>query len=395
MKRVIDILAVLFLVFVLGSCSSVKTHAQNYTPKIKANSTVTITKNWNLNGKTVVLPEGVTLNVKNGVIQNGTLVGKKTKLAGKEKGVFNKVKIGGTWNVPTISSSLFVDLSEDNALRNVMALTNTSVRNVVTIEKGTYSIKLVKNQETGLYVRSNTTLILNGTIRLKPNSFTNYHVVEATGNSIVIKGTGSIVGDKDSHTGKSGEWGMGLDVARGNNVRISGLIIKDCWGDCIYIGDKSKNVIIDSCILVNGRRQGISITSADGVTVKNCHIWKVSGTDPQYGIDVEPNKGCEVDNVLIENVVVTDCYGGISCWHDIGAKIGRVTVRNCKVSHTKAKYPVRLMRAGSVALINCEVESESDYCVLLQDIEQLSTSDNKLNAKGRKPQNVINCKIKK
>lgn len=395
MKRVKDILAVLFLVFVLGSCSSVKTHAQNYTPKIKANSTVIITKNWNLNGKTVVLPEGVTLNVKNGVIQNGTLVGKKTKLAGKEKGVFNKVKIGGTWNVPTISSSLFVDLSEDNALRNVMALTDTRVRNVVTIEKGTYSIKLVKNQETGLYVRSNTTLILNGTIRLKPNSFTNYHVVEATGNSIVIKGTGSIVGDKDSHTGKSGEWGMGLDVARGNNVRISGLIIKDCWGDCIYIGDKSKNVIIDSCILVNGRRQGISITSADGVTVKNCHISKVSGTDPQYGIDVEPNKGCEVDNVLIENVVVTDCYGGISCWHDIGAKIGRVTVRNCKVSHTKAKYPVRLMRAGSVALTNCEVESESDYCVLLQDIEQLSTSDNKLNAKGRKPQNVINCKIKK
>lgn len=319
----------------------------------------------------------------------------KTKITGKSKAVFNKVNIEGSWNVPTISSSIFVDLSEDNALRNVMALTDTSVRNVVTIEKGNYSIKLVKNQETGIYVRSNTTFVLNGTIRLKPNALTNYHVVEATGNNIVIKGAGSIIGDQDTHTGKTGEWGMGLDVARGSNVSISGLTIKDCWGDCIYIGDKSKNVIIDNCTLTNGRRQGISITSANGVIIKNCHISKVSGTDPQYGIDVEPNKGCEVDNVLIENVTVTDCYGGIACYREEGATIKNVIVRNCKVDGPKAKYPIRMMRAQNVTIDSCEVNSESDYCALVQDVEVLNAITNKWSTKGRKPLNTINVKKKK
>ena len=394
MKRLKDIFVILILVVICGSFSSMKTQAQNYSPKLKANSTVEITRNWDLKGKTVVLPDGITLNVKNGEIQNGTLVGKKTKIAGKKTNVFNKVNIEGSWNVPIISSRLFVDLCEDNALRNVMALTDTSVRNVVTIEKGNYSIKLVKNQETGIYVRSNTTLFLNGTIRLEPNSFTNYHVVEATGRNIVIKGKGTIIGDKVTHTGTSGEWGMGLDIAGGSNIKISGLTIKNCWGDCIYIGGKSKNVTIDSCSLNNGRRQGISITNANGITIKNCHISKVSGTNPQYGIDVEPNKGCEVDSILIDNVTVTDCHGGIMCWRDTGATIKNVIVRNCKVSGTKVKYPICMMRAESIIIENCEVDSQSDYCILVQDVNNLNASSNKWHTKGLKPMNTINVKKK-
>ena len=394
MKKVIDPLIVLLAIIILGACYSLKIHAQNYLPRIKANSEVTITEDWNLNGRTVVLPEGVTLNVKRGQIKNGTLVGNMTKLTGKQQSVFNKVTIEGSWNVPTISSALFFDLSADNALRDVMALTDTSVNNVVTIEKGIYSIKLVKNQETGIYVRSNTTLMINGTIRLTPNAFTNYHVVEATGRNIVIKGNGTIIGDKGAHTGASGEWGMGLDVAGGTNVKVSDLTIKDCWGDCIYIGDKSKNVTIDKCTLINGRRQGISITSASGVTIKNCHISKVSGTDPQYGIDVEPNKGCEVDNIIIDNVTVTDCYGGIMCWRNTEAIIKNMTVRNCKVSGTRAKYPLYMMGAEAVKIENCEVDSQSDYCVLVQDVNVLNASSNKWNTKGRKPLNTINVKKK-
>lgn len=394
MKRVIDVLFALVMVVLMSSCSSVKTHAQNYSPKIKANAIVPITRDWNLNGKTVVLPEGVTLNVKNGEIINGTLVGKKTKLIGNTNSVFNKVNIEGSWNVPIISSNFFVDLSEDNALRNVLALADTSIKNVVTIEKGTYSIKLERNEETGIYVKSNTTFVLNGTIQLKSNNFTNYQVIEATGDNIVIKGTGTIIGDKDTHIGKAGEWGMGLDVEKGCNICISGLTIKDCWGDCIYIGDKSKNVTVDSCTLINGRRQGISITSANGVTIKNCHISKVSGTDPQYGIDVEPNKGCEVDNILIENVIVSDCFGGIMCWRDTGATIKNVTVRNCRVSGTKAKYPIRMMRAEAVKIENCEVDSQSDYCALVQDVDMLEASSNNWITKGRKPMNTINIKKK-
>lgn len=381
MKRVIDILAVLFLVFVLGSCSSVKTHAQNYTPKIKANSNVTITKNWNLNGKTVVLPEGVTLNLKNGEIQNGTLVGNKTKLIGKSKAVFNKVNIEGSWNVPTISSSLFVDLSEDNALRNVMALTDTSVRNVVTIEKGNYSIKLVKNQETGIYIRSNTTLVLNGTIRLKPNAFTNYHVVEATGNNIVIKGSGTIIGDKDTHTGKTGEWGMGLDVARGTNVNISGLTIKDCWGDCIYIGDNSKKVTVDNCTLLNGRRQGISVTSADGVKISHCNIHEIYGTAPGCAIDIEPNENCSVKNVIIEYIKTQYCRSGIVA--SVMAReafVDSFTVSNCYVSNVMGMMGIAAIGVDKVSIERCYSENDQNYCIQIQDCKNAVVYESEVNS---------------
>lgn len=391
MKRVIDILIVLFLVFVFGSCSSVKTHAQNYTPKINANSTVTITKNWDLKGKSVVLPEGVTLYVKNGVIQNGTLVGNNTKLAGKSKGVFNKVNIEGSWNVPTISSSLFVDLSEDNALRNVMALTDTNVRNVVTIEKGNYSIKLVKNQETGIYVRSNTTLVLNGTIRLKPNAFTNYQVVEATGNNIVIKGAGSIIGDKDTHTGKIGEWGMGLDVARGNNVSISGLTIKDCWGDCIYVGNKSQNVTIDSCILVNGRRQGISVTSADDVHISGCLIKDIAGTNPEYAIDLEPNQNGKVTNVKVVNCRAINCKGGFLCWGGAkGAYIGSVLFDKCTVEGNSKKYPYHFTKVDNLTVNECTATQNR---IFVEEVKNSKLTNNKVgNKTGSSIYNFEKCK---
>lgn len=368
MKRVNDIFVILILIVFCGSFSSMKMQAKNYSPKLKANSTVEITRNWDLKGKTVVLPDGITLNVKNGEIKNGTLVGKKTKLAGKKTNVFNKVNIEGSWNVSIISSSLFVNLSEDNALRNVMALTDTSVRNVVTIEKGTYSIKLTKNQETGLYVRSNTTLILNGTIRLKPNSFTNYHVVEATGNNIVIKGTGSIVGDKDSHTGKSGEWGMGLDVARGNNVRISGLIIKDCWGDCIYIGDKSKNVTIEKCTLINGRRQGVSITEASNVEIKDSKIYNIGGVEPGFAIDVETNKGTHINKVRISGVVMHNCKGGIQVnGHAPNSSVTDVSASNCTVYGMTGPLNMVCYNSSNVMFKNNKLDKAEKKCVKFQD----------------------------
>ena len=103
---------------------------------------------------------------------------------------------------------------------------------------------------------------------------------------------------------------MGVDFFRVENASISGITIKDCWGDCIYVGDESKNVTIDNCILNNGRRQGISITSANGVIVRKCTICDVGGTDPEYAIDIEPNKGKTIDNILIENVTVKNCKGG-------------------------------------------------------------------------------------
>ena len=47
---------------------------------------------------------------------------------------------------------------------------------------------------------------------------------------------------------------------------------------------------IVGCMISNGRRQGLSITSGDNILVENCQIRKVYGTAPQYEIDIEPTQ---------------------------------------------------------------------------------------------------------
>ena len=383
-----------------NSCANAKTVSTNNIGNegdtlvfpAKANSIYTIRRNIDLKGKTYIMPVGVTIKIQKGVIMNGTLIGKGTKIEGMQP-VFDKVTIKGDWNVPKISTVLFKNLNYDNSLRDVMSLTNKNLSNTVEIKKGIYYIHLSKNEETGIYIHSNTSVVLDGEIRLRPNGFTNYSIVGINGRNSSIKGSGEIIGDKKTHTGKAGEWGMGVEFSASCNASVSGITIRDCWGDCIYVGGESKNITISNCTLDNGRRQGISITSADSVWVKDCIISNVSGTAPQYAIDIEPNANQVVSNVTVRNVRAINCVGGFEVWGKASnAKVMNVVFSNCSSSGTTAKYPFLIMTAENVSIENCNVDSDSDYSVLAQRISSLKARDNTFKSKGRKPLNVLQCK---
>jgi len=360
--------------------------------EVTPHSTYLVTKEIDLRGQKVVLPEGVTLKFKNGFFANGEIIGNGTKISGKSSGIFNRVTISGTWNVPEISTAMFRDLSYDNALRDVVALSDPSVHNIITIDKGDYVAKVTGNIP-AVTIKSNTDVILNGTIKLKSNKLNQYYIVNLSGANINLSGSGQIIGDKFSHTGTTGEWGMGVNVSAGENIVISGITIKECWGDCIYVGNSSKNVTIVNCTLINGRRQGISVTSANGVTIKNCNISNVNGTAPQYAIDIEPNKGESVDNVLIDNVKAINCFGGFQIYGKApGARIGTVTIRNSSVENSKSKYPICLIHGEKIIMENCYVDSSDRTSVLMQEIKNVIANKNTLKSNNSVPFKVIQCK---
>lgn len=200
------------------------------------NGVYVINDTIDLNRKTLYIPANSTLSIRGGVIRNGIVNGDNTILKYKKGSVvFDSVHIKGTWVVSSIRSSLFKDLSYDNSLKDVIALTNPKIYNTVVIEKGVYQVTAFKPKDICLQVESNTDDILYGDIFLTPNNYVMYSIVRLEGDNITFKGTGSINGDKYTHTGKEGEWGMGIFVMGGRNVRISGLTVKECWGDCIYI----------------------------------------------------------------------------------------------------------------------------------------------------------------
>lgn len=362
----------------------------------KEGKTTVIKHVVDLKGEELVFPKNVTLKFeKGGCLKNGKITATNTFVTGYKQGIFDGVEITGQWNVPYISTNMFKNSSSPNSLRNVFALASDKVNNVITIPEGNYEVAATHNGHTILSIPSNTKVIINGTITMLPNDFTSYYIVELKGDNIQLHGKGEIIGDKQTHTGSKGEWGMGVVLRNSKNIHIYDLTIRDCWGDCIYIGTSSENIKIDNCTLINGRRQGISITSANGVYISNCNISEVKGTAPQYGIDIEPNRGETVDNVIIENVKVFNCFGGILTYGKAeNARIGTVTLKECQIYKCSAKYPINFQTGESVEIKNCHIETQKKTAILFQNITNVMAVNNLISSSNEQAFKIISCKKK-
>ncbi|SFW17104.1 Right handed beta helix region [Prevotellaceae bacterium HUN156] len=302
-----------------------------------------------LRGKTCIIPNGVKIDLRVGGFKNGRLIGNNTKLICGDRSI-DRVKIEGTWIVHNIKTSYFKDLTYVNALSDVMALTNPKIKNKVSIEPNYYNVEATKDIKSIIRIPSNTKVRLNGIVYLLPNALEEYDIFLVEGTNISISGKGEIVGDKSNHIGLKGEWGMGIRIRNSKDIDISGIRIRECWGDCIYIGGNSTNVNIRSCYLSNGRRQGISITSAVNVKIFKCTISDIGGTNPEYAIDVEPNDNCICDNIVIEDLNVTNCGGGVLAYGRArNAKIGLVQLEKCKILGSR-KVPLRFEKCENIML---------------------------------------------
>lgn len=347
---------------ILGKSESIITVHEKYDTvifAIKPNSILFLNKDIDLKGKVYILPKGVTIKQGKGLIKNGTLIGNKTKI---ESGgaIFDKVSIRGSWNVPTISTDLFKDMNYVNSLQDLIALSDNNVHNNIYIKTGNYNLSVEKENQSCLMLKSNSNLNIDGNLCLVPNRFKHYNIICVTGNNIHISGKGSIIGDKDKHTGTEGEWGMGVRFSKAYHCTLIGLNIKDCWGDCIYIGGKSSDVKIKECTLRNGRRQGISVTSGRNISIEKCNIYDIAGTNPMFAIDVEPNKTNVVDSVFIKNVKTYNCKGGIMCTRSTrsDSSIGYVEIIDCTVRGTTEKNSFKFKGANIICVKRCKGEGK-------------------------------------
>lgn len=352
MKRNILLLLVSFLL------SLTNASCQSYTHEIfqhTANQTILIDSIIDLHNRTLKLEDKVTLRFLNGGrISNGVLEGSSTKIEGLTKGIFDNITINGSWNTAHVTTTMFVNPRENNCLVNLFSMANDSISNVVFIEEGEYIVSTNKEYQSILNVPSKTEVICNGTIKMLPNPYTNYYILNLKGNNIWVHGKGSIIGDKDNHLGTAGEWGMGIAINGGHNIRITDMSVKDCWGDCIYIRDDADSVYINNCTLINGRRQGISIVSSGTVVIENCIIKDVEGTQPQFAVDVEPNKGQTVKYVSLRNVKAVNCAGGFMCYDKAeNSKVIKYELINCEVEGKAEKGAYYFTDKSYVVIRDC------------------------------------------
>lgn len=271
-----------------------------------------------LNGKEVKMPENSSLRFRReGKLVNGTIVGKGTKLVGLKAACLGVI-LKGNWILPTIKDANFDDsyLTDNQILDNIYAVQSSDLDNTIYLTRTEYSIVLTSKHKQGLKLKSNATLHLNTTLKVMGNDLPQYTVVLAGDNTTIIGGI--IIGDVGNHTyieGTSSQWGFGVSISNVKNVTIKDLHVSKCTGDGIYIGggimsdigdysQASKYIVIKDVLSDDNRRQGISITCADGVYVENCifsNTGKTEFSSPGCGLDIEPNKGQSVRNVTFKN----------------------------------------------------------------------------------------------
>ncbi len=139
------------------------------------------------------------------------------------------------------------------------------------------------------------------------------------------------------------EWRHLFNFKGCERVVIKNLTLLSSGGDGIYLGTNKKNynkdMLFEDLKIKDHHRQGISIISAENVTIRRCELSDTAGTAPAAGIDFEPNSkpsDLRLVNILLEDCIVSGNQGnGLELYTPyIEGKCRplSITFRRCRVS---------------------------------------------------------------
>ena len=171
----------------------------------------------------------------------------------------------------------------------------------------------------GLTLPSDSSIIFSSqsVLRIEENSLDRYELLRIHNVENVSIYNAKLIGERDSDKTKVGEWGHGISIRGSKNILIDGFDIREFYGDGIYIGyeknGSSQGVSISNGIVDFNRRNGISITSVNRLLISNVVASNTFGTNPNFGLDIEPNNNKdEINNIVIKKLTTyNNLKGGV------------------------------------------------------------------------------------
>src|SRR5690606_14427993 len=97
-------------------------------------------------------------------------------------------------------------------------------------------------------------------------------------------------------------------------IIIYNPVVTNCWGDGIYLGHlnyvQNSNVKILNATVDNSRRNGISVTSGEDISIINARLSNSNGKGPYSGLCIEPsNARAVLNNITVRDIVTFNNYG--------------------------------------------------------------------------------------
>ena len=234
--------------------------------------------------------------------------------------------------------------------------------------------------------------------------------------NVVLRGEGNAtvkMNKADYHDPKQkyahSEWRHAVSILSAQDVTVKDLAILSSGGDGIYVNG-AKNVTLENLVVRDHHRQGMSPISVDGMTVRRCCFNETSGTAPNSGIDMEPNRKSMKKYV---NVLYEDCEFNGNKAHGIDFYFAALTASTTPVSITfrrcKAKgngscgvafmagNPIRIEKFGQVKgfvrFENCEFAGNHSVPVKITNLStngvDISFTGCVIDARGSKSECAI------
>lgn len=291
----------------------------------KENVIYHIQYDYNLNGQTVIIPEGCVLLFEGGSISNGTVDFSNTLLGGDIKintGLSgslknNKIEVnwfdvdstGSTDSTDTINRILEIGSGKE------VAFNGTYKVNPIASSSKEYDggIRPVSNQT--LRFQEGTKIIIDSQNALYYSIISVYKVSDVNIIGAVVEG------DISTHLTDEGEFGFGFAISSSENINLYNCVSNNNWGDgYIFLPAGTEETNNFNCNLYNceahyNRRQGLSIVALYEGSIDN---FKATGTGilkytaPAAGIDIEPDaiRYDERIKVTINNYISENNFGG-------------------------------------------------------------------------------------
>lgn len=343
------------------------------------NTVYEVRYDFNLNGNTITIPDNCVLKFEGGSINNGTINLNYCNIDNTTNSIIiNNCILEGYLNKQTIYSDWFYLNSNDctDTLSNIFKVSKGCK---LILNEGTYNVS-VKNligtdyadpiNISILQPQSNSYIIINGTINLISTDRTHYNIIGIVDkDNVIIEGNGEIIGDLQTHTGTTGEWGHGILVSGSRNVNVRDLKVSYCWGDGLSVSYTEK-ILTDSGLIDSSytppksinitnikssfnRRLGISIINGDGIILENSVTegnGTINGTSPKAGLDIEPNPNQSVNNVIVNGCLF---YDNVVTYFPSNGLIEDKAI-SCIIQNSICKRQVIVGNVGKI--IGCEIK---------------------------------------